>query len=329
MIKQKMRRPILTIASIMIALLTVWLWLRIFEVTTEDVNSLLAGMRWAWLPVTFVFLAAHVGLSAWKWSDIEVSLGGTRPSLRTAFASGAFAMGLGTFLPAPLINVACRSLANKFSGSSTSRGAVSGTLDQFSDFFVFAWFAIPAALALLHNDARIYLWGAPGAFLAGFAVIFLLSAMQPLLQRYWPFARKDWIATLLDKGLLARIYSIATLRLINLTLITVTVHLASGAATISSLLVSVPIVTVAISVAMLPGAIGVAEWSFSAVLALQGIVTDSVVNFVLANRLILTALPLILAFAVLLFLIASKGKKKPIQASGNGGSAGANQLSGK
>lgn len=293
------RRVLISAGSILVAMVAAWLWWRAFEVTPDNLNAMLAGLRLGWLPVIFVLLAIHVALSAWRWADIEVCLGGQRPAFHIAFTSGAIAMGLGTFLPAPVMNVACRSLANRFAGASGSRGAVSGTVDQLSDFVVSAWLAVPAALAMWQNDVRIYFWGIPVMIMAGFAGIFPLMRAKPLLQRYWPLDSKGWIVLLLSRTALFRIYAIALLRLANLTLITIAVHFASGAASPSALAVAVPLVTVATAVAMLPGSIGAAEWSFSAVLRHLGVAPHAIINFVLANRVLLTALPLVLALLTL------------------------------
>lgn len=309
MADRQTRRIVISSALAALAILAVWLWSRAFAVTASDLQALVENLDWRWVPVLVVLVSAHVALAAWRWSIIETGLGGRRPLFRHAFASGAFAMGLGTFLPAPLMNVASRSLTNKYNGDSGVRGAVSGTIDQMADFAFTAWLAIPAALALVYGDARIYFAGAPVMVAVGGVLVLGLPLAEPLLRRICPARMEAALGLCANRRVLARIYGISALRLANLTLITLAVHFASGAATVPALAVSVPLVTVAIAVAMLPGSIGSAEWSFSASLARQSIAQGEIVSFVLANRLLLTAIPVLLALAVLA-LIAVRSMRR-------------------
>lgn len=269
---------------------------------------MLARLSWVWVPFILILLAVHVALAAWRWSVIETCLGGHKPEFRLAFGSGAIATGLGTFLPAPLMNVACRSLANKFSGASAGRGALSGTIDQGSDFAVSLWLAIPAGLAMLQGDVHIYFWGAPLMALVGFAGLLTLKRAWALWQSFRPVKNAAKLGGLLSTKSLLRIYLLSIIRLLNLTVITIAVGLTSGAASASTLAVAVPLVSIATAVAMLPGSIGVSEWSFSAVLQQLHVEPHTIVVFVLANRLLLTMLPIILGLLTVLVMLIRSGR---------------------
>lgn len=306
------RRIVVSVALMAVAAIVVWLWWHTFEVSSGDVNTMLADLQWRWLPPIFLLLAVHIGLSAIRWAEIERALGGERPGLGIAFASGAFALGLGTVLPAPIMNVACRSLANRVSGQSMGRGAISGTIDQLSDFLVSGWLAIPATLALLNSDVRLYFLTAPPVVLIGFVALLGLRWLEPPVKRFWPFAQKKWTSLLLSRKTLFRIYGLSLLRLGNLTLISVLVQLAANTASSGAVAVSVPVVTIVTALAMLPGSLGVVEWSYSFFLTAFGISSGDIVTFVLANRLILTILPVALAVTVALVSLLQNKRAKPV-----------------
>ena len=288
-------RPFLVALSLVVAIGALAWWIADFDVSGAEVAQLAGRLKWWILAPLFVLLAGHVALSAWRWALIEEALCGVRPRFAEAFSAGGIALGLGTFLPATVVNVACRAIANRLSGTSGLRGAVSGAIDQIADLLAVLLVALPAALAFLAGDLRLYLWGSAGMVVLGA----LFVAALPALSRWDLLQRKviaRWqIGQLLDRGTLLRLYAISLLRVLNLTLMTLAIHFASGAGTIAAVIISVPLVTLAISAAMLPGGLGVSEWSFSAVFAGLGIGAEEIVLFVLANRLVLTGL----SFAVM------------------------------
>lgn len=294
------QRSSLIILSILVAAVAMGSWLRNFDVSMEQVSQLFARLRWWPIVPLLALLVGHVALSAWRWSIIEVGLGGERPKFGPAFATGAFALGLGTFLPAPMVNVACRGVANRLSGASGLRGALSGGIDQLADLAIVALLAIPGAIGLLYHDVSIYYWGGACILLLGFALIQLLPAILSVVKLPFRIPGLKPLARLADRRLLAALYGISLLRVANLTLMTLMIHAATGTATITAVVIAIPLVTLAISAAMLPGAFGVSEWSFSAVFGTLGIASTDIVLFVLANRIILTALSLLLALAALI-----------------------------
>ncbi len=291
------RRNLLVALSILVASLAMGLWIRNFDVSAAALERLLLVLRvWPIAPLALL-LAGHVALASWRWRLIEEGLSGVLPGFKAAYATGAFALGLGTFLPSPLVNILCRSLANRYAGNSGLRGALSGTIDQLADLAVVLLFAAPAALALLHHDLSLYFKGAVVVGLLGLVLIVPISAVARVVA-----PRNRWIgrlAPLCSRSVLLRIYGISILRLANLTLMTLMIHAATGAASVSAVIVGVPLVTLAISAAMLPGAIGVSEWSFSVVFASFGISKVDIVTFVLANRIVLTGLSVALAAGTL------------------------------
>lgn len=293
------RRIPLTVISVAVALIAMGLWIRTFDVSAEAVADLFHSLHWGAVLPLAALLAGHVALSAWRWQMIEEGLGGARPQLSSAYATGAFALGLGTFLPSPVVNILCRALANRYAGTSALRGALSGSLDQMADFAIALLFAIPAAIALYYRDLSFYVWGAGAVALLGLAAITLASAAA---KRGEAYLRRTWlsrISPLLERDLLMRLYGISLLRIVNLTLMTLMVQMATGAASAAAVIVAVPIVTVAISLAMLPGSIGSSEWSFSAVFSAFSIAKPGVVAFVLGNRILLMGLSLTLALTTL------------------------------
>lgn len=286
--------------SIVVSALAIWLWLRDFSVSVEALPQLFVRLRWWPVLPLFGLLAEHVALSSWRWSLIEMGLGGERPRFSHAFAAGAFSLGLGTFLPSPMVNIACRGLANRVSGASGVRGAISGGIDQIADFAIVILLTIPAAIAFLHRDLDLYLMGAAAMALLGLVLILILPAIVRLVLPNFLIRALDRITPLVDRPLLLKLYGISLLRVANLTLMTLAIHAATGTASVAAVVIGVPLVTLAISIVMLPGALGVSEWSFSTVFSSFGVAGDDIVLFVLANRIVLTSLSLTLALLVFL-----------------------------
>ncbi len=307
-------RTALIALSIVAAVLAMGLWLRSFGVSSQDMDRLATRLTWWPAPLLFALLAGHVALASWRWSLIEVGLGGVRPRFRDAYAAGAFALGLGTFLPAPIVNVACRGIGNRMSGASGLRGALSGGIDQAADLAVIILLAVPAAIAFVHRDVRIYLLGIAVMGLLGLALTMALPTLARAAARLWPSAGAGPLSARLNRRLLVQIYALSLLRTANLTAMTLAIHTMTGAAMVSAIMVGIPLITLAISAAMLPGAFGVSEWSFSVVLARFGVPSDEIVLFVLGNRIVLTILSLALALAVLLSLLPAlvrRGRASP------------------
>lgn len=308
-------RVLLGIVSTAVAIVALVLWLSAFHVTGSDVQSLLARLNWWTVPVIFALLMGHIALSALRWIRIENALGGSRQPFSRAFLSGAWALGLGTFLPGPLANVVCRGVSNRFSGSSAVRGAVSGGLDQFADIATIALFAVPAAIGFVAHSPAAYMVGAVLAALVGWKISGAVSSEKPSGLTRALSNKFPRVAPLFTPGLLRRIYALSLLRMLNLTAITLLIHFASDAATFGATLVSVPLVTLAISAAMLPGSFGIAEWSFTGVFAGFAIPDNEITAFVLANRLILTSLGLMIGLLAALLTMRRFAETSPINSS--------------
>lgn len=286
--------------SLIVAALAMWLWLRNFDVSTAEMAVLIDNLNWWSIAPLFALVAGHVALSSWRWSIIEGVLAGERPPFGPAYTTGALAQALGTFLPSPLVHAACRGMANRMNGENGLRGAFSGGLDQLADFAVVLLMAVPAAFALAYRDIDIYLLGAALIALIGLGLTILLPALCRSFRRFSICRGKAAILLRFDHPILLKLYGISLLRLANLTGMNLVVHAAIGTATIDAILVGVPLVALATSVAMLPGAFGVSEWSFSAIFDGFGVDPVGIVLFVLANRILFTGVSLAVAATTLL-----------------------------
>lgn len=301
-------RALFALISAAVAVAALGFWLEAYQVSEADLETVFVRMNWWAVPIIFVLLAGNIALSALRWSRIEVALGGCPPPFERAFVTGSLALALGTFLPGPLANVACRGLSNRLSGASGVRGAVGGGLDQIADVLIVGLLALPAIVAFVTQSVGTYLIGAPvtalvgwyaSDFRAGGARQRMLEAVSNAVPRLAPVS---------TPGLLRELYGLSLLRVLNLTMITLMIHFASGAATLGATLVSVPLVTLAISAVMLPGSFGIAEWSFSGVFAGFGIPSGEITLFVLTNRLLLTTLALAFGVLASLWTIRSWGR---------------------
>lgn len=279
-------RVAFSFVAIILAAVGFGFWLHVFEVGNTDLEVLVRHLRWWTLPVIASLLLTHIILSAIRWSRIEVAFGGSAPPLGQAILTGAWALGLGTFLPGPLANVACRGVSNRMMGSSGIRGALSGGADQVADIAITLLFAIPASLAFLTRSAALYVGGCVVAALLGWLVCQQLP--QAALSSNGKLSKKLRLGSVLSKELLGTVYSLTLLRFLNLTALTLMIHFATGMGSFGATLISVPLVTLAISVAMLPGGFGVTEWSFTAIFSGLGMPAADITIFVLANRIILS-----------------------------------------
>ncbi len=306
------RRLVLAAVSAVIALVALGLWIWNFNVSTAEVADLFHRLRWWTILPLAALLAGHVALSSRRWQLIEEGLGAERPRFGPAYATGTFALGLGAFLPSPLVNILCRALANRYARASSLRGAVSGGLDQLSDLVIVVLLSGPALAAFLVRDLKVYLWGGAATLVAGAAIAFV----TPWLLRTLPFGIVQRIFPLFRWSLLRRLYGLSILRVLNLTLMNILICQAVGAESLSAVLIAVPLVMLATSIAMLPGAIGVSEWSFSGIFSGMGISNASIIPFVLGNRILLTILSLSLALIAL--AATSFALTRKARASGTG-----------
>jgi uncharacterized membrane protein YbhN (UPF0104 family) len=184
-------------------------------------------------------------------------------------------------------------------------------LDQVADIAIVLLLVIPATIAFVLRSPIIYVAGAPLIAALGWAASSALSggkngSIANFASRSWPR-----IAPFFTSGLLTEIYALTLIRFATLTAITLMISAASNAGSLGAVLVSVPLVTLAISATMLPGAFGSSEWSFTAVFAGFGLPGSEITAFVLANRLVLTCLGIALGlFAALFSLLLRPNTKR-------------------
>ena len=309
-------RPGAAALTIVIASAILLLWIRGYSVSGTDLDVLAANLRWWTLPGLLALMAAHVFIAAVRWSSIEQALGAERPALRRAFGAGAIALGLGTFLPGFVTNVAARSVSNRIAGNGAVRGAVSGTIDQLSDLAVVALFIPAAILGIMSRSLSLYFLASIISAAIGYSALGVFPAILKALGRL--SSRVDQAsAGLIRTTTLRTIYALSLLRFTCLTAMTLLIHFATGAGTASAAILAVAPVTVAVSLAMLPGGLGISEWSFSAVFTALGVDPQQIVLFVLGNRIILTAIALMLmATAPLVTASGSpwrNGSRRPVR----------------
>lgn len=286
--------------SIATAGLVTWLWLKYFNVSWRDFELLQDALNLWTVPIIAILLCGHVALSSLRWARIEVVLGGDPPTFRRAFTAGCMALGLGTVLPGPAANILCRSISNRLDAASPLRGALSGGLDQISDFLLVCCFAPLAIAALAWQEPLLYLAGSLALAPIGWLMLKVIPSVPTKFVPKIIKGRFEHYAKHLDRRTIGELYLYSLARLAMLSLITVLVHFACGGVTVSSALVAVPLVTIAISISMLPGGFGAAEWSFSGVFAGLDIPSNEIALFVLMNRVLLTGLGLFIALVSLL-----------------------------
>lgn len=308
----RLARPVGLALAACAAAMAMALWIRNYGVSGHDLARLGSVLHWWTLPLLLLMLAAHVALAAVRWSKIEVALGGEPPSFNRAFTAGAVALGLGTFLPGLLTNVASRGLSNRLGGSGAVRGAISGSMDQLADLAIVLLFVPAAILGVAAQSLPLYLASACLSAVLGFAALPVVPALiRPLKRRAATRNIGQSLEALSRQEMMRSLYRLSLLRFACLTTITLLIHFATGAASIGPTVIAIPLVTVAISLAMLPGGLGVSEWSFSAVFAAMGIAQPQIVLFVLGNRILLSAGALALMTITLAYSAARIRRSRP------------------
>jgi hypothetical protein len=283
-------RFILAILSLLAGLIATLLWMRSFHVDISDIWTVTGMTSWWVMPILFTLQSLNVALAAWRWSLIEASMGGELPPFRRAFHAGALALGLGTVLPGPLVSIASRSISSRLDKGSLKRGALSGLVDQIADISIIILFLPSAVAAFTLKMPGIYVSLIPLTILIGRTSLNLIPSLHSLtksgiLSKLFSPRWQDF-----DILTIKTIYWISIIRFINITAITYFVNEAVNACPPLVIIMSIPLVTLAISLAMLPGGFGIAEWSFSAVFASMGVPHGEIVHFVLANRLLLSVI---------------------------------------
>ncbi len=291
------------------------------------VNQLNAGA----LVLVVATTLAHMFIGGWKWQlvtrwyqrDLDRGLGIHFYTLTTCYGSL-----LGHFLPMHLTVMAARSFALRMQAkASIGAGAATSLVEQVFDLVVPVLLLLPAA-ALIFGVADLTVTAVAAALLlVGFAA--LLGASGPSVVLWlvgligtvkgWfgmPSDRQDdaLLGRRKARRLLLSLYGLSLVRFANLVLLSVAIAWALGLPISGQqIFVAMPIVQLSFAVPITPGSLGVAEWTWSTALVLQGVGPTVAGEYALASRLLIIAAVVVsLAILCLPILAARLTAARPL-----------------
>jgi len=275
------------------------------------------------LASTFV----HMGLSAYKWSLVtrRVSAGAAARAGPLFFM---FYTCLGAVtaqvLPVHISMTAVRSIGLRFHQKvPVVRGAATSIYEQAFDLLVPALLLGPSLLVLFGGIGLAAWWsislaglaalGVGGAVWGSRAIDALSRGIARRRPGGAPFetlrkALRDAAELeVFEGGLIATIFALSVLRYANLVLRAYLVVMATGLAIgLSDVLYVMPPVQLSSLITITPGALGVTEWTWSSLLALQGTSLALAGQFALLYRLVALAAELIAAAAVAVAFLGTR-----------------------
>lgn len=290
------RSVALAVVTVVAGLLLLWWFTRSTGLGAAEVLHRFSSVKPGPLMLVLVATAASAALGGEKWRLAEGALSGRRPTRRQAIALSAMGTALGQVMPAPIASALVRGVGVRIRhGGGGRRGALASVWEQLFDIAVFVLFLGPAAAAVLTQDWRFFVLGAP---IVAVLVDCLVGPGADLGRRYLPGA-----ATLLDTRLCLSLYRLSLLRFVLLT-----VSILGVAATIRSsippvaLAAAIPPVGVATVLSFVPAGLGVSEWTYVVVLSLSGVAKLESAAFALMTRLLVGFMSLGLGWAAMLLI---------------------------
>jgi hypothetical protein len=267
-------------------------------------------------------MSLNTYLSALKWRLIDRAM--RRPvdtalPRSTSFALTSVGAALGQVLPIQVSMSMARTLGIWVHGPAVRRGTVGTLFEQAFDFAIVCFLLIAsAATRLLHGKAMMWM-----AFAVPMVMVAILSvgALTRVLRwvgsgvtssdskpARWRCVLADLQQSpLLEPGLGRQLMALSTARFVVFVMI-----VGQTSAAIRSdvpfwqLAAAMPFVIFSSAVAIVPGGLGVAEWSWAAALGLFGTPLVSAAQWALVNRLLACAAAFVIAIFAVTFVLITK-----------------------
>ncbi len=318
-----MRRALLMIASLALAVALIVLLLRIGKVdllvTLQQLKrvSLIAFAKIALLNVLLVFLSTE------KWRSIDAAWRRPTDSVQpriTSYALTSIGLAMGIILPLQLAMVAARTLGTYFHGSALKRGTAGTLLEQGFDVYTIAFLAVASGITwFYHGGAMTWaLYALASIVLAMLAaepsvslVRWLLASCKALTaESHNRILRSLWAiqhSGILNAGLGRRLVVLSVLRTGTVVLMSMQTAGAVGLHIPAwQMAAATPFVSVAAIFALTPGGLGLNDLAGAGALDIFGTPFAIGAQWVLANRVLLTVSYLFLAACAAIVLGAGK-----------------------
>jgi uncharacterized membrane protein YbhN (UPF0104 family) len=302
------RSLIITIASSVLALVLLIGLVKVAQLDLRRFLGLLAAARP--LPVAGLVLLTglHILLAAEKWRLVEQRVApGSELPRRLCFSLTAIGAAAGQIVPMQVATAFTRSLgAHLATGSGAVRGALSTIFEQMFDIGVVCLCGLASAYCLWRGDIGWWAVGAVATVATGFMLVPRLFGVMAAVTELFaktsigPTARIGSLGRalansgLFDARLTRRLFVLSVLRFVTLWLMGMATTYAVGL-NISGeqIAAALPLVVVAMALAVTPGGVGINEWTFVASLVAFGVDVETATEYALLNRILVGSAVLI------------------------------------
>jgi len=318
-----MRRFFLTVASVALAIVLIVMLIKFGKVdlrlTLQQLRSvsLIAFSKILFLNALLIYLSTE------KWRSIDAAWrrpSDSVPPRTTSYALTSVGLAVGIILPVQLAMATARTLGTYFQGRALKRGTGGTLLEQGFDLYTVCFLAAASAITWFrHGGARTW------AICASMSIVLALLAVEPAvritrwLAARWkapiggPFSRtllSVWElqhSGILRVSLARRLVVLSALRFSTVVLMSVETAEAVGLhVSLWQMAAAIPFVIFASVIALTPGGIGLNDLAGAGALDLFGTPFATGAQWVLANRVLVSASYLLFAACAAVFLLSRR-----------------------
>jgi uncharacterized membrane protein YbhN (UPF0104 family) len=310
------------LGSSAVAALLVFAFCRSTGIDFAEIKGILLRLNPAAVIEVATLMSFNAFLAGEKWrlvtSRLRDAPDGTMPR-HVCFAVSAMGVCLGQLLPTQVSTALIRSLAARAYGQHAFRHGVGATLfEQLFDVFAAGLLGLASVMVIiLGGNAVGWLLCWAGAILTGLVVCGMAGRMGPAIshrlsdripgERIRSLLKGLGESRLMTAKLIFSLYALSLLRLCVLGMVAV----ASGSAMSLGipfwhLAAASPFWVLALVVSLTPAALGVSEWSFSAVVVALGTSLQAAGQYAIAIRILTTLSAGLMGLLGILILCVSR-----------------------
>ena len=300
------RRSFLLVASVALAIVLTILLIKVGNVDLIVTLQQLKSVSFRAFANIVLLNALMVYLSTEKWRSIDAawrSPSDSVPPRSTSYALTSVGLAMGTFLPVQLAMASARTLGTHVHGRALKRGTAGTLLEQGFDVYTISFLAIASAITWSrHGGARTWVFCASAAIASALLSVgplvhilrwLTVHCKIPTTGPYSRISRNVWDlqrSGVLNTELACRLVTLSALR--TGTVILMSIQTAEGVGLhipVWQMAAAIPFVSVATIIAVTPGGIGLNDFAGAGALQIFGTPFATGAQWVLANRVLITA----------------------------------------